>query len=68
MAEGEFAPLTPHEMLTKDVDELKGVIRERREAAEKDQVTTRRTSMVDVITNMDYITTYGVAAHVHLGI
>lgn len=31
VADGEFAPLTPHEMLTLDGDELKGVVRERRE-------------------------------------
>jgi hypothetical protein len=31
VADGEFAPLTPHEMLTLDNNELKGVVRERRE-------------------------------------
>eukprot|EP00959_Pyramimonas_sp_CCMP1952_P241630 5050409-Pyramimonas_sp.AAC.1 len=34
---GEYSPLTPQEMLTKDVDDLKVVVKDRREAAQKEK-------------------------------
>lgn len=39
--DGEFSPLTPHELLTKDVDELKSVVKERRDYAEKERERER---------------------------
>ena len=37
MPAGEYSPLTPQEMLTKDVDDLKSVVKDRREAAQKEK-------------------------------
>mmetsp|Transcript_4165 Transcript_4165/g.8569 ORF Transcript_4165/g.8569 Transcript_4165/m.8569 type:complete len:544 (-) Transcript_4165:229-1860(-) len=34
---GEYSPLTPQEMLTNDVDDLKVVVKDRREAAQKEK-------------------------------
>lgn len=37
MPQGDYSPLTPQELISKDVEELKGMVKDRREAVEKEK-------------------------------